>query len=81
VYPWANEVFAGETAMLTRAACPTVAEVDDEVEPDVAVIVAVPSPALVASPFVPVLLLITKMVADDEPHVTSDVTSCVDPSV
>jgi len=43
----------------------------------VAVIFAVPTPALVANPFVPELLLMMATCADDELQVTSDVTSCV----
>jgi len=57
-------------------ACPTAREVEAVTEPDVAVIFAVPTPALVAKPFVPELLLMMATCADDELQVTSDVTSC-----
>ena len=67
--------------MLLMAAGPTVAVVAEEIEPDVAVTVAVPSPELVASPFVPAALLITSTVAEEESQVTREVTSCVVPSV
>jgi hypothetical protein len=41
---------------------------------------AVPTPALVASPFIPTVLLTIATCADEELHVTTEVRSCVLPS-
>ena len=51
--------------MLARDGGPTVAVVAEESEPEDAVMVAVPWPALLAKPFVPVALLMT-MTAEEE---------------
>ena len=67
----------GVTASDTIVAAPTVNGVDALAVPCVAVIVAVPVPALVAKP----LALITATVADDELHCAVPVRSCVLPSV
>ena len=64
------DALAGDTAIETRAAAPTVSVVEFEIEPMVAVIVVAPVPALEAKPFVPVALLTTATVAKDELHVT-----------
>jgi len=74
------EPSAGAMLILVRTASPTLATVDEEIEPEVAVTVAVPSPELVARPFEPMVLLITSTVADEELHTTTGVTSCVVPS-
>jgi len=75
------DVEAGIVTIEDSAACPTVIVVEVETEPEVAVMFAVPSPALVANPFVPEALLMMTTVADDELHVTTEVTSRVLPSV
>ena len=62
-------------------AWPTVASVEDVMFPFVAVIVAVPTPALAARPLLPTALLITITAAEDELHVTIAVMSFVLPSV
>ena len=67
----------GDTANDTIAACPTVNVVEDVTVPCVAVIVAVPVPALVARP----VALITATIADEELHCAVPVMSCVLPSV
>ena len=74
-------MLAGATVMVVKDACPTVAGVEDEIDPDAAVMVTVPNPELVASPLLPVALLITSTPAEEDVQVTSDVTSCVVPSV
>lgn len=75
------DVEAGIAAIEDSAACPTIIVVEVETGPEVAVMFAVPTPALVANPFVPEALLMITTVADDELHVTTEVTSCVLPSV
>src|SRR5271155_3304467 len=70
------EALAGEIAIETSAGPATVRVVEEATEPEVAVIVAVPCPALVARP-----LLTIATVALDELHVATEVTSCVLPSV
>ena len=77
VVPSGITAAVGDTANDTIAACPTVNVVDDVTVPCVAVIAAVPVPALVASP----VALITATIADDELHCAVPVTSCVLPSV
>ena len=74
------EPFTGVTTIETKAAAPTIRLVDEETEPKVAEILAVPKSALVARPFVPELLLTIATVAEDELQVTNDVTSWVLPS-
>ena len=68
------------TAIETKAGCATVKVVEDEIEPEFAVMVALPNPALVAIPLVQELLLTTTTVAEDELQITNDVTSFVLPS-
>jgi len=75
--PRGTDTAPGLTAIDTMTACPTAREVEAVTAIDVAVIFAVPTPALVANPFVPELLLMMATCADDELQVTSDVTSCV----
>jgi hypothetical protein len=59
---------AGETAMDTMAACPTLRVVELETAPNVAVIVVVPCAALVAKPTVSVLM--TAVDTEEELHDT-----------
>jgi hypothetical protein len=59
----------------------TVNVVEPVTEPEVAVIVVCPVPALVASPFVPAELLMLATAAPLELHVTVVVMFCVLPSV
>jgi hypothetical protein len=65
----------GVTAMETRAALVTVSEVDPLMEPEVAVIVTVPVPVLMASPNV--LTEATLMFEEDQ---VTDESCCVLPS-
>ena len=74
-------ILEGVTVMEIKAGCPTVRFVEEEIEPEVAVMLAVPTPALVANPFVPELLLTIATRAADELHVTAEVRSCIVPSV
>jgi hypothetical protein len=67
--------------METSVGPETVSEVDEVIVFEVAVIVAVPCPALVARPLVPVVLLTFATFAFDVAHVTTVVMSCVLPSV
>jgi hypothetical protein len=67
--------------MLARDGGPTVAVVAEESEPEDAVMVAVPWPALLAKPFVPVALLMTMTAEEDDVQLTIVVTSWVVPSV
>src|SRR5271169_6659774 len=71
----ANEGLAGVTARETRTAGPTFNVAEAVIAPEVAVMVALPTPAPVASP----LLLI--VATEDELHVTALVRSCVVPSL
>jgi hypothetical protein len=68
---------AGVTAMLTIWGAPTVSVATPAIVEEVAVIVATPTPELVASPFEPVVLLTTATVASDVDHVTVVVMSFV----
>jgi hypothetical protein len=49
--------------------------VEAETEPEYAVMVAVPAPAVLANPIVLAVLLITAIAAVDEVHVTVEVMS------
>jgi hypothetical protein len=69
------------TTIEAKFAWPTVKEVEPLIGPEVAVMVAVPCPELVASPLLPTALLIIATAADDELQVAVVVTSCVVPSV
>ena len=81
VVPWATVGLRGVTASETSCGLPTVSEVEPATELAVAVIVAVPIPALVARPCVPLLLLTTATMLELELQVAAVVTSCVLPSV
>ena len=72
---------AGVIAIDTRAALVTVKGVEEEIAPDVALIFAVPTPALVANPLEPAVLLITATGAASDAQLTVVVISCVVPSV
>ena len=67
--------------MEDTVASPTVMVVEEEMEAEVAVMVAVPCPELVATPLLPRVLLMIATVASDELHITTEVTSSVLPSV
>ena len=71
----------GEIVIAVMAGWLTVIDVDAVTCPNVAVMFAVPTPALVANPLEPELLLMTATCVDDEAQVTSEVTSCTLPSV
>jgi hypothetical protein len=77
VAPREIEVFAGVTERETSCGDPTVREVLPETPPIAAVIVTVPVPELVASPWEPVLLLITATVAEELVQVALVVRSFV----
>jgi hypothetical protein len=81
VPPSGMEALEGVTEIDTSAAVAIVNVVALEMEPEVAVIFAVPVPELVASPAVPLALLMTATFAFEELQVTVEVTSCVLPSV
>ena len=81
VVPDAMVWLAGVTAMETRAAADTVSDVEAVTVPEVAVMVVVPTPTLVARPSVPVAPLMVAMPVADELHVTVPVRFCVLPSV
>ena len=81
VPPWAMVGFAGVTASDTSCGLPTVSRVEPATEPEVAVMVVVPTAALVASPWLPLLLLTTATVVELELQVTVVVRFCVEPSV
>jgi hypothetical protein len=72
---------AGVTAIETRVAAVMVRAVEAAMEPEVAVIVAIPNILLVASPWLPAVLLRVATVALEELQVTRLVTFCVLPSV
>ena len=73
----AIEGFVGVTAIHAKTAGVTVRVAVPVIEPDVAVMFAVPVPTLLANPSVPALLLIVAMPVADELHCTDFVTSCV----
>jgi hypothetical protein len=58
-----------------------VSSVDEDTDPSEAEIVAVPTPTLVASPWLPVELLIVATACISELQVTEFVSVCVLPSV
>ncbi len=77
VVPRANDGLTGVTARETRLACPTFSVVELLTEPEVAVMVAAPTPAPLANP-------VTAMVAtavEEELQLTELVRSCVLPSL
>jgi hypothetical protein len=75
--PRANEGLAGVTARETRTAGPTLSVADAVMEPELAMMVALPTPAPVASP----LLAIVATAVEDELQITVLVRSCVLPSL
>ncbi len=77
VVPRAIDGVAGVTAIETRAAALTVRLVDPVTEPEVAVMLAVPSPWLLASPWKPAVLLIVATAVASEAHCTVVVMFCV----
>ena len=79
--PSGTEIETGEIVIAVMAGWPTARDVDAVTCPNVAVIFAVPTPAVVANPLDPELLLMTATCVVEEAQVTSDVTSCVPPSV
>ena len=79
--PNAIDGVAGVTANDTSAAVVTVSVVDPATAPEVAVMVAVPSPTLLAKPCVGAALLIVATAAVSELHCTVPVMFCVLPSV
>lgn len=81
VVPSGIEADGGLTVIETRAGTPTESCAVPTICPSVAEILAVPCPALVASPAVPGLLLTTATAVEDEFHVTVPVRSCVLPSL
>jgi hypothetical protein len=81
VVPSAIDGVPGVTTIDTSAAAVTVTVVDPMIEPDVAVMLAVPSPTLVASPVVAPVVLIVAVMGVSEVHCTVAVMSCVLPSV
>ena len=81
VLPSTIEEFTGDNVIETSAALPTVSVAEPVTEPRVAVMMACPAPALVASPFVPLELLIIATPARFELHTTVVVMLCVLPSV
>jgi hypothetical protein len=72
---------AGVTAIEDKFGPLTVMVVEAEMELEVAEMVAVPCPELVASPLLPTALLMMATVADEELQVAIVVRSCLLPSV
>jgi hypothetical protein len=79
--PNAMEALPGVMAIDTNAAALTVSVVDPCTDPALAVMVAEPVATLLASPWLPALLLIVAAEVVSELHCTVPVTSCVLPSV
>jgi hypothetical protein len=76
VVPMAKDALAGVTAMETSTACPTFSVAEPLIEPDVALMIAVPTPCPLANP--PPAILAT---VEDELQVTELVRSCALPSL
>lgn len=76
VVPKANDGFAGVTAIDTSNGCPTFSVAEAVIAPDVAVIVATPTPVPVAKPVAD-----TVAALEDELQLTPLVTFCVLPSL
>src|SRR5258706_1118746 len=72
VVPRANDGLAGATANETRVACPTFKVAEAAMEPNVAVMVALPTPAAVANP----VLAMVAIAGEDELQFTALVRSC-----
>jgi hypothetical protein len=81
VVPSGSDGFCGVRLSKTSAAVCTVNVVVALTAPRVAVIVVIPVPELVASPWVPLPLLIVATVAAEEAHITVLVMSCELPSL
>ena len=67
--------------METKTAGVTVKAVVPDMAPEAAVMVAIPAPALVATPWLPGALLMAATVEADDDHTTVAVRACVLPSV
>ena len=70
-------MFAGAMEIETNDAAVTVTVLDPLTEPEVAVTVLVPVPALDARPWLPLALLIVATLVCEELHCTEAVRSCV----
>jgi hypothetical protein len=81
VVPRAIEGVGGVTAIETSAAAVTVSTVDPLIDPEVAVMLAVPSATVVAIPIVEPVLLIVATLVVSELHCTVVVMFCMLPSV
>ena len=81
VAPTARVGFCGLTLIDTSETGVTLSVVLPEIELDVAVIVVVPAATPVATPCVPVALLMVAIHGDEELQVTMVVRSCLLPSV
>ena len=81
VVPKAIEEFSGDKAIEASAALPTVRVVEPVTDPSVAVMVVCPVLTLVASPFIPAVLLIVATAKVFDVHVTVPVMFCLLPSV
>ena len=77
VVPRANDGLRGVTAIDTSTGCPTLRVADAAIEPEFAVILAVPTPVPVASP----LLAIVATVVRDVVQLTALLRSCLLPSL
>ncbi len=75
--PSANEGLAGVTARETSTGCPTFSVAEAVIEPELAVMVALPTPVPVANP----VLAMVAVLLDDELQLTVLVRSCVLPSL
>jgi hypothetical protein len=74
--PIAKDALAGVTAIATSTACPTLSVAEPLIAPDVAVMIAVPTPCPLANP--PLAMPAT---VEDEFQLTELVRSCVLPSL
>jgi hypothetical protein len=79
--PSAIEGFCGDNEIEDSVTAATVSVVEPVIDPNVAVMVVGPAPRLVASPFVPALLLTAATVKVLDVQVTVVVMFCVLPSV
>jgi hypothetical protein len=72
----ARDALAGVTAIETSTACPTFSVAEPLIEPDVAVIIALPTPSPLANPLLAILATV-----EDELQLTELVRSCALPSL
>jgi hypothetical protein len=72
----ARDALAGVTAIETSTACPTLSVAEPLIEPDVAVIIALPTPCPLANPLLAILATV-----EDELQLTELVRSCALPSL